>query len=148
MEPPPAPGPERLFDSHRLPSDGFLLLALLLYAPVGLCLLVLRLFLGLHVFLVSCALPDSVLRSLYSIVPPALCVGLGASWRWIGGWSWWSHSRNSVLPRGFRPHLCCSSPRKRPPMAEKGCCVSVRGHFLFRTWYNLLPCKFRDPWSL
>ncbi|KAG8518767.1 Ancient ubiquitous protein 1 [Galemys pyrenaicus] len=62
MEPPPAPGPERLFDSHRLPGDGFLLLALLLYAPVGFCLLVLRLFLGIHVFLVSCALPDSVLR--------------------------------------------------------------------------------------
>ncbi|XP_057255075.1 lipid droplet-regulating VLDL assembly factor AUP1 isoform X4 [Pezoporus wallicus] len=62
MEPPSAPGPERLFDSHRFPSDGFLLLALLLYAPVGLCLLVLRLFIGVHVFLVSCALPDSVLR--------------------------------------------------------------------------------------
>ncbi|KAK1332935.1 hypothetical protein QTO34_006466 [Cnephaeus nilssonii] len=62
MEPPQAPGPERLFDSHRLPGDGFLLLALLLYAPVGFCLLVLRLFLGIHVFLVSCALPDSVLR--------------------------------------------------------------------------------------
>nr|XP_025975937.1 ancient ubiquitous protein 1 isoform X2 [Dromaius novaehollandiae] len=62
MEPPPAPGPERLFDSHRFPTDGFLLLALLLYAPVGLCLLVLRLFVGVHVFLVSCALPDSVLR--------------------------------------------------------------------------------------
>ncbi|KAM6073020.1 lipid droplet-regulating VLDL assembly factor AUP1 isoform 3-T3 [Theristicus caerulescens] len=62
MEPPAAPGPERLFDSHRFPSDGFLLLALLLYAPVGLCLLVLRLFIGVHVFLVSCALPDSVLR--------------------------------------------------------------------------------------
>ncbi|XP_029814279.1 ancient ubiquitous protein 1 [Manacus vitellinus] len=44
------------------PTDGFLLLALLLYAPVGLCLLVLRLFIGVHVFLVSCALPDSVLR--------------------------------------------------------------------------------------
>ncbi|NXI50672.1 AUP1 protein, partial [Chloroceryle aenea] len=28
----------------------------------GLCLLVLRLFIGIHVFLVSCALPDSVLR--------------------------------------------------------------------------------------
>ncbi|NWR39299.1 AUP1 protein, partial [Tachuris rubrigastra] len=28
----------------------------------GLCLLVLRLFIGVHVFLVSCALPDSVLR--------------------------------------------------------------------------------------
>ncbi|XP_010127691.1 PREDICTED: ancient ubiquitous protein 1, partial [Chlamydotis macqueenii] len=44
------------------PTDGFLLLALLLYAPVGLCLLVLRLFIGVHVFLVSCALPDSVVR--------------------------------------------------------------------------------------
>ncbi|XP_066853036.1 lipid droplet-regulating VLDL assembly factor AUP1 isoform X4 [Anser cygnoides] len=62
MEPGAAPGPERLFDSHRLPTDGFLLLALLLYAPVGLCLLVLRLFIGLHVFLVSCILPDSVVR--------------------------------------------------------------------------------------
>ncbi|XP_074396691.1 lipid droplet-regulating VLDL assembly factor AUP1 [Zonotrichia albicollis] len=62
MEPPAAPGPERLFDSHRLPTDGFLLLALLLYAPVGLCLLVLRVFIGVHVFLVSCALPDSVVR--------------------------------------------------------------------------------------
>ncbi|XP_072719373.1 lipid droplet-regulating VLDL assembly factor AUP1 isoform X2 [Mycteria americana] len=75
MEPPAAPGPERLFDSHRhgqavcaalwpyrFPTDGFLLLALLLYAPVGLCLLVLRLFIGVHVFLISCALPDSVLR--------------------------------------------------------------------------------------
>ncbi|XP_065692576.2 lipid droplet-regulating VLDL assembly factor AUP1 isoform X1 [Patagioenas fasciata] len=59
---PPGPGPERLFDSHRFPTDGFLLLALLLYAPVGLCLLVLRLFIGAHVFLVSCTLPDSVLR--------------------------------------------------------------------------------------
>ncbi|KFP34619.1 Ancient ubiquitous protein 1, partial [Chlamydotis macqueenii] len=46
----------------RFPTDGFLLLALLLYAPVGLCLLVLRLFIGVHVFLVSCALPDSVVR--------------------------------------------------------------------------------------
>ncbi|XP_062991914.1 lipid droplet-regulating VLDL assembly factor AUP1 [Elgaria multicarinata webbii] len=55
-------GPDRLFDSHRLPSDGLLLLSLLLYAPVGLCLLLLRLFLGLHVFLVSCALPDSAPR--------------------------------------------------------------------------------------
>ncbi|XP_073199260.1 lipid droplet-regulating VLDL assembly factor AUP1 isoform X5 [Lepidochelys kempii] len=60
---PPASGPERLFDAHRFPSDGFLLLALLLYAPVGLCLLLLRLFIGIHVFLVSCALPDSLLRS-------------------------------------------------------------------------------------
>ncbi|XP_062065698.1 lipid droplet-regulating VLDL assembly factor AUP1 [Lepus europaeus] len=74
MEPPPAPGPERLFDSHRLPGDGFLLLALLLYAPVGFCLLVLRLFLGIHVFLVSCALPDSVLRRF---VVRTMCAVLG-----------------------------------------------------------------------
>lgn len=39
-----------------------MLLALLLYAPVGLCLLVLRLFIGVHVFLVSCILPDGTLR--------------------------------------------------------------------------------------
>ncbi|KAF7252378.1 Ancient ubiquitous protein 1 [Varanus komodoensis] len=60
--PVPSVGPERLFDSQRLPSDGLLLLSLLLYAPVGLFLLLLRLFLGLHVFLVSCALPDSAPR--------------------------------------------------------------------------------------
>ncbi|XP_077622361.1 lipid droplet-regulating VLDL assembly factor AUP1 isoform X4 [Crocuta crocuta] len=74
MEPSPALGPERLFDSHRLPGDGFLLLALLLYAPVGFCLLVLRLFLGIHVFLVSCALPDSVLRRF---VVRTMCAVLG-----------------------------------------------------------------------
>ncbi|KAM6179500.1 lipid droplet-regulating VLDL assembly factor AUP1 isoform 2-T2 [Erethizon dorsatum] len=74
MEPSPAPGPERLFDSHRLPGDGFLLLALLLYAPVGFCLLVLRLFLGIHVFLVSCALPDSVFRRF---VVRTMCAVLG-----------------------------------------------------------------------
>ncbi|XP_007523424.1 lipid droplet-regulating VLDL assembly factor AUP1 isoform X1 [Erinaceus europaeus] len=74
MEPPQAPGPERLFDSHRLPGDGFLLLALLLYAPVGFCLLVLRLFLGIHVFLVSCALPDSVFRRF---VVRTMCAVLG-----------------------------------------------------------------------
>uniref|UniRef100_A0A2K5IA77 Lipid droplet-regulating VLDL assembly factor AUP1 n=1 Tax=Colobus angolensis palliatus TaxID=336983 RepID=A0A2K5IA77_COLAP len=68
------PGPERLFDSHRLPGDCFLLLALLLYAPVGFCLLVLRLFLGIHVFLVSCALPDSVLRRF---VVRTMCAVLG-----------------------------------------------------------------------
>nr|XP_056711704.1 lipid droplet-regulating VLDL assembly factor AUP1 [Euleptes europaea] len=71
---PPPPGPDRLFDSHRLPSDGLLLLSLLLYAPVGLCLLLLRLFLGLHVFLVSCALPDSALRRF---VVRVMCSVLG-----------------------------------------------------------------------
>ncbi|XP_060103224.1 lipid droplet-regulating VLDL assembly factor AUP1-like [Heteronotia binoei] len=71
---PAPPGPDRLFDSHRLPSDGLLLLSLLLYAPVGLCLLLLRLFLGLHVFLVSCALPDCALRRF---VVRVMCSVLG-----------------------------------------------------------------------
>ncbi|KFU85588.1 Ancient ubiquitous protein 1, partial [Chaetura pelagica] len=47
---------------------------LLLYAPVGLCLLVLRLFIGVHVFLVSCALPDSLLRRL---IVRVMCSVLG-----------------------------------------------------------------------
>ncbi|XP_066488027.1 lipid droplet-regulating VLDL assembly factor AUP1 [Tiliqua scincoides] len=75
--PPAAPalvGPDRLFDAHRLPSDGLLLLSLLLYTPVGLCLLLLRLFVGLHVFLVSCALPDSAPRRF---VVRAMCSLLG-----------------------------------------------------------------------
>ncbi|XP_072858362.2 lipid droplet-regulating VLDL assembly factor AUP1 isoform X1 [Pogona vitticeps] len=77
MEPSPAAppvAPERLFDSHRLPGDGLLLVSLLLYAPVGLCLLLLRLFLGLHVFLVSCALPDSAPRRF---VVRVMCAVLG-----------------------------------------------------------------------
>ncbi|ROI37386.1 Ancient ubiquitous protein 1 [Anabarilius grahami] len=47
---------------HRLPNDRFILLLLLLYSPVGLCLMLLRIFIGVHVFLVSCALPDSIVR--------------------------------------------------------------------------------------
>nr|XP_060635630.1 lipid droplet-regulating VLDL assembly factor AUP1 [Anolis sagrei ordinatus] len=59
---------------HSLPGDGLLAVALLLYAPVGLCLLLLRLFVGLHVFLVSCALPDSAPRRF---VVRAMCAVLG-----------------------------------------------------------------------
>lgn len=51
-----------MFDFQRLPNDGLVLLLLLLYTPVGLCLMLLRIFIGVHVFLVSCALPDSLLR--------------------------------------------------------------------------------------
>ncbi|KAL4641681.1 ancient ubiquitous protein 1-like [Arapaima gigas] len=58
-----APGVEQLLDFNRFPNDGVLLLLLLaLYCPVGLCLLVLRIFVGLHVFLVSCALPRCSVR--------------------------------------------------------------------------------------
>ncbi|XP_065606321.1 lipid droplet-regulating VLDL assembly factor AUP1 isoform X2 [Cyrtonyx montezumae] len=74
MERPAAPGPERLFDSQRFPTDGFVLLVLLLYAPVGLCLFVLRLFIGVHVFLVSCILPDGLLRR---VIVRVMCSVLG-----------------------------------------------------------------------
>ncbi|XP_066575802.1 lipid droplet-regulating VLDL assembly factor AUP1 isoform X2 [Amia ocellicauda] len=56
------PGIEELFELQRLPNDGLLLLLFLLYVPVGLCLMLLRIFIGVHVFLVSCALPDSLVR--------------------------------------------------------------------------------------
>ncbi|XP_014055252.1 lipid droplet-regulating VLDL assembly factor AUP1 [Salmo salar] len=55
-------GIEQMFDFQRLPNDGLVLLLVLLYSPVGLCLMLLRLFVGAHVFLVSCALPDSLAR--------------------------------------------------------------------------------------
>lgn len=54
---------EQLFDLQRLPENNFLSwLFLLLYTPFGVCLLLLRLFIGVHVFLISCALPDSLIR--------------------------------------------------------------------------------------
>lgn len=55
-------GIEQMFDFQRLPDDRFILLLLLLYSPVGVCLMLLRIFIGVHVFLVSCALPDSIIR--------------------------------------------------------------------------------------
>ncbi|KAM9469756.1 lipid droplet-regulating VLDL assembly factor AUP1 [Clarias gariepinus] len=55
-------GIEQMFDFQRLPSDGLILLLLLLYCPVGLCLMLLRIFIGVHIFLVSCALPDSFVK--------------------------------------------------------------------------------------
>ncbi|KAJ8015737.1 hypothetical protein DPEC_G00029260 [Dallia pectoralis] len=55
-------GIEQMFDFQRLPNDGLLLLLVLLYSPVGLCLMLIRMCVGAHVFLVSCALPDSLAR--------------------------------------------------------------------------------------
>ncbi|XP_054648750.1 lipid droplet-regulating VLDL assembly factor AUP1 isoform X1 [Dunckerocampus dactyliophorus] len=57
-----APGIEDMIDFRRLPKDTLVLLLLLLYFPVGICLMLLRIFIGIHVFLVSCALPESFLR--------------------------------------------------------------------------------------
>ncbi|XP_029104778.1 ancient ubiquitous protein 1-like isoform X1 [Scleropages formosus] len=61
------PGIEQLFDFQRWPSDAGVppLLLLALYAPLGLALLLLRLVIGAHVFLVSCTLPDCLLRRLF-----------------------------------------------------------------------------------
>lgn len=55
-------GIEQMFDFQRLPKDGLVRLLLLIYSPVGICLMLLRIFIGVHVFLVSCALPDSLIR--------------------------------------------------------------------------------------
>jgi len=96
----------------RFPADGFLLLALLLYAPVGLCLLVLRLFIGVHVFLVSCALPDSVLRRCVSPALPRVwscccCLGWGCGVQTLlwGSVGWEGCARPcGVLSRGGLVH--------------------------------------------
>ncbi|XP_067103246.1 lipid droplet-regulating VLDL assembly factor AUP1 isoform X1 [Osmerus mordax] len=55
-------GIEHMFDFQRFPNDGLVRLLLLIYSPIGLCLMLIRIFIGVHVFLVSCALPDSLIR--------------------------------------------------------------------------------------
>uniref|UniRef100_A0A3Q3G3J2 AUP1 lipid droplet regulating VLDL assembly factor n=1 Tax=Kryptolebias marmoratus TaxID=37003 RepID=A0A3Q3G3J2_KRYMA len=55
-------GIEDMFDFRRFPKDPVVLLLLMVYFPVGICLMFLRIFIGVHVFLVSCALPESFVR--------------------------------------------------------------------------------------
>lgn len=55
-------GIEDMFDFRRFPKDAVVLLLLLIYFPVGICLTLIRIFIGVHVFLVSCALPESFVR--------------------------------------------------------------------------------------
>ncbi|XP_029963631.1 lipid droplet-regulating VLDL assembly factor AUP1 [Salarias fasciatus] len=55
-------GIEDMFDFRRFPKDAVILLLLLIYFPVGICLTLIRIFVGVHVFLVSCALPESFVR--------------------------------------------------------------------------------------
>ncbi|XP_044130548.1 lipid droplet-regulating VLDL assembly factor AUP1 [Bufo gargarizans] len=56
------PGLEQMLDGQRFPVELLSRGLLLLYAPLGLCLFLLRLFIGAHVFLVSCVLPDCAIR--------------------------------------------------------------------------------------
>ncbi|XP_055486794.1 lipid droplet-regulating VLDL assembly factor AUP1 isoform X2 [Leucoraja erinacea] len=65
---------ENLFDFRRLPTDGLILTLLLLYAPFGICLMLIRIFIGIHVFLVSSALPDNFIRR---VIVRAMCSVLG-----------------------------------------------------------------------
>ncbi|KAM3842881.1 lipid droplet-regulating VLDL assembly factor AUP1-like, partial [Diretmus argenteus] len=67
-------GVEDMFDLRRFPKDGLVLLLLLIYFPLGLCLMLLRVFIGVHVFLVSCALPESFLRRF---IVRTMCTVLG-----------------------------------------------------------------------
>ncbi|XP_048826591.1 lipid droplet-regulating VLDL assembly factor AUP1 [Brienomyrus brachyistius] len=69
-----APGLEQLLDFQRWPDDGLLRLLLMLYFPFGVCLTLLRIFVGVHVFLVSCALPHSFIRRF---VVRVMCSVLG-----------------------------------------------------------------------
>ncbi|XP_048452262.1 lipid droplet-regulating VLDL assembly factor AUP1 isoform X7 [Rhincodon typus] len=68
------PRVQQLLEFRRLPTDGFILALLVLYAPFGICLMLLRIFIGLHVFLVSSALPDGLLRR---VIVRAMCTILG-----------------------------------------------------------------------
>ncbi|XP_077334370.1 lipid droplet-regulating VLDL assembly factor AUP1 isoform X2 [Lithobates pipiens] len=56
------PNLDAMLDLHRFPADPLMCILLLLYTPIGLCLFLLRLFIGAHVFLVSCVLPESLIR--------------------------------------------------------------------------------------
>ncbi|KAK2849490.1 hypothetical protein Q5P01_009324 [Channa striata] len=67
-------GIEDMFDFRRLPKDTVVLLLLLIYFPVGICLMLIRTFIGVHVFLVSCALPESFVRRF---VVRVMCSVLG-----------------------------------------------------------------------
>ncbi|AWP12470.1 putative ancient ubiquitous protein 1 isoform 2 [Scophthalmus maximus] len=55
-------GIEDMFDFRRFPKDAVVLLLLMIYLPVGVCLMLIRAFIGVHVFLVSCALPECFVR--------------------------------------------------------------------------------------
>ncbi|XP_054890551.1 lipid droplet-regulating VLDL assembly factor AUP1 [Poeciliopsis prolifica] len=67
-------GIEDMFDFRRFPKDAVALLLLLIYSPVGVCLMLMRIFIGIHVFLVSCAIPDSFVRRF---VVRVMCSVLG-----------------------------------------------------------------------
>lgn len=67
-------GIEDMFDFRRFPKDAVVLLLLLIYFPVGISLMFIRIFIGVHVFLVSCALPESFIRRF---VVRVMCSVLG-----------------------------------------------------------------------
>ncbi|CAN2390703.1 ubiquitin-protein transferase activator activity, partial [Pristimantis euphronides] len=56
------PGLEQMLEGRRFPLQPLSRGLLLLYFPLGLCLFLLRVFIGAHVFLVGCVLPDCAVR--------------------------------------------------------------------------------------
>ncbi|KAM3910230.1 lipid droplet-regulating VLDL assembly factor AUP1 isoform 2-T2 [Leptodactylus fuscus] len=56
------PGLQQMVEGQRFPGRLLFRVLLLLYSPLGLCLFLLRLFIGAHVFLVSCVIPDCAIR--------------------------------------------------------------------------------------
>jgi ancient ubiquitous protein 1 len=65
---------EKLFNRNRFPN-GFKRFVLLLYCPIGVLLIVIRLFLGFHAYLVNCILPGT--SFLHQCVVRILCTLLG-----------------------------------------------------------------------
>ncbi|XP_038071334.1 lipid droplet-regulating VLDL assembly factor AUP1-like [Patiria miniata] len=65
----------KLFSSERLTGGSLAGILLLLYMPLGLILTVLRIFLGFHVFIISCLLPRSWL--IRRVVLRVMCLFLG-----------------------------------------------------------------------
>ncbi|KAJ8317637.1 hypothetical protein KUTeg_005541 [Tegillarca granosa] len=63
---------EALFDKRRL-QDRLTVILSVIYFPLGLALVIVRLFMSVHVVLISCLLPRSqftsfVLKTIYSVI--------------------------------------------------------------------------------
>ncbi|KAI1303183.1 Lipid droplet-regulating VLDL assembly factor AUP1 [Halotydeus destructor] len=69
-----SPNIKDLFDYDRL-SHSWDIIPLIVYLPFGLCLFILRLFIGLHAFLIACILPKTLL--MRRVVLRVMCAIIG-----------------------------------------------------------------------
>lgn len=69
---------DNLFDHHRLPP-GLFMIPVLVYFPIGIVLALIRLFIGLHAYLITCILPKT--NIIRRFVIRGMCGVLGI---WVG----------------------------------------------------------------